>query len=368
MKQTFSHTYKYIGLFACAISILALPNLTLAAQLKPTCSLTVTTNAGTATFNDSETVYAEQGSVVTLAWNSKSATKAQDSNKDAVTLSGVATSTLTKDTAFTYVFSAESKKTTCSVNIKLASASISETALTTTKHNQVISGTATNTKTLNVKIYIHGLSKPVFTSKTVKVKNNKWSVSVTKKLPDGIYDVVVTGDKKVILNKLATGTLTIGDIVATAPMVATTIVVEQIPLLVGGTGHAGGLLPISYLQVINIGKEQATLTGFTVVQTGDASTDSILSLSTVDDTGLLHSSIGGVAGKLLFKNNSAFIPTTAILKPGEMHLFTIKAALIPNVSSYVGTKLALKVGAVQSNAKTTRAVFPINGVQWVIAN
>jgi hypothetical protein len=93
-----------------------------------------------------------------------------------------------------------------------------------------------------------------------------------------------------------------------------------------------------------------------------------LSLSTVDDTGLLRSAIGGVAGKLLFKNGSAFIPTTAVLKPGEMHLFTIKAALVPNVSAYVGTRLALKVAAVHSNAKATRAVFPIGGVQWTIAN
>jgi hypothetical protein len=348
--------------------MMALPQVSFGATKAPTCTLTATTTAGTATFNDTETVYGEKDSVMTLAWNSKNATKAKDGDNEAVALSGVATTTLTKDTTFKYVFSAGSKKATCSVAVKIVSASINEATLTTTKHNPVLTGTAKNVKTLNVKIYKQGTTKPLFTRKTVKVKNNKWSTSVTKKLPDGIYDVVVTGDKKVVLNKLVSATLTVGDVAASAPTSATTIVVEQIQLLIGGIGHAGGLLPLSYLQVINIGKEPATLTGFTVTQIGDASTDSILSLSTVDDTGLLRSAIGGVAGKLLFKNGSAFIPTTAVLKPGEMHLFTIKAALVPNVSAYVGTRLALKVAAVHSNAKATRAVFPIGGVQWTIAN
>ncbi len=368
MKQINIQTLKHLGLFAFALTMLVLPNFSFAATANPSCSLTVTTEKGTTTFNDSEKIYTEKGSVVVLLWSSRNATKAITNSDDTIGLTGVEVKMPTKDTTYGYEFTGNGKKVTCEANIVIAEGSIKESTLTTSKSTPTISGKAENVKSVYVKVYKEGSTKPVFTSKTIKVKKDAWSVKVTKKLADGQYNIVVTGDKKVLLNTLVTGVLTVGDVDTTSASANTTIVVEQIPLLIGGIAHAGGLLPLSYLQVINIGKEVATLSGFNVIQTGNASTNSILSLSTVDDTGLLRSSVDGVAGSSLFKNGSAFIPTVAVLKPGEMHLFTIKAGLVPNVSAYVGTQLGIRVSAVKSNAKTTRGVFPIGGVQWTIAN
>lgn len=369
MNQYLSkHSSKVQLVFVFALCLFVLPQMTFASTSRPSCTLTVTTHVGTTTFNDSETVYVDKGTAVAIAWKSKNATKAVDTAGDTIELSGSTTTSPLTDTSYKYVFSAGSKKATCVAKVHLVAVTIDESSLQGVKNNPVINGSAVGLKTVNVLMYEQGTSKQLFKSKTIKVKNGVWSVKVTKKFSDGLYDIVVLGDKKFKLNKLAVGVLNVGDIVASAPTAATTIVVQPVPLLIGGIGHGGGLLPLSYLQVINVGKEVATLKGFTVTQTGDASTDSILSLSTVDDTGLLRSSIGGVAGKSLFTNGSAFIPTVAMLNPGEMHLFTIKAALLPNVTSYIGTKLVIKVASVQSNVKNTRAVFPIAGVQWIIAN
>ncbi|MDD5068602.1 MAG: hypothetical protein PHN89_03320, partial [Candidatus Pacebacteria bacterium] len=57
---------------------------------------------------------------------------------------------------------------------------------------------------------------------------------------------------------------------------STTLVVSLVPLLSGGVVHAGKTVPISSLQITNVGKELAILRGFWVQQNGTAPTQSII--------------------------------------------------------------------------------------------
>lgn len=143
----------------------------------------------------------------------------------------------------------------------------------------------------------------------------------------------------------------------------TTLAIQSVPLLVGGTAHAGGSVPVSYLQITNIGTECALLKGFWVTQRGSAPTQSVTGLSTVDDTG---GSRGLIEGSLLFQNGTALAPTYALFAPGQMLLFTIKVNMALDVSPYVGTQLILEVASVESTA-SVRGQFPIQGTTWTIA-
>lgn len=146
----------------------------------------------------------------------------------------------------------------------------------------------------------------------------------------------------------------------------TTLAVQSVPLLVGGTAHAGKSVAISYLQITNIGNEGALLKGFWVKQNGSASTTSIIGLSTVDDKGGSRGSVGGIEGFTPFQNGSAFAPTDAFFTPGQMRLFTIKAIMTNAVSAYIGTQLMIDVTSVETTA-TVKGQFPIRGTTWTIA-
>ena len=146
----------------------------------------------------------------------------------------------------------------------------------------------------------------------------------------------------------------------------TTLAVQSIPLLVGGTVHAGQTVPISYLQITNIGQEGALLKGFWVQQNGSAPVQSVIGLTTVDDQGGSRGSVGGTEGFVLFKDGLAFAPTEiTTFAPGQMRLFTIKAVLVNNVSYYRGTQLMIEVVSIDTNAKVAGS-FPIRGTTWTI--
>lgn len=146
----------------------------------------------------------------------------------------------------------------------------------------------------------------------------------------------------------------------------TTLAVQSIPLLVGGTVHAGQSVAVSYLQITNIGKEGALLKGFWIKQNGSASTTSVTGLSTVDDKGGSRGFSGGVEGSTPFQNGSALAPTDAFFAPGQMKLFTIKAIMTNAISLHVGTQLMIDVTSIETTA-TVRGQFPIRGTTWTIA-
>jgi hypothetical protein len=231
-----------------------------------------------------------------------------------------------------------------------------------------IYGEAVGTKNVYFTVAKKDDSKILFKSKVVKVAKGKWSATVTKKLANGEYDIVLYGDKKYEQNKLSSEVLTIGKVAQSEATVDTTLVVESLPLLVGGTAKAGTLVPFSYLQILNIGKKPAVLTGFNVSQIGSTPVSFLQSLSSVDDSGLINNKIEGVSGKSIFKDGKAVIPTKITLEPGAMHLFTLKTALVPNVAAAVGTELKLQVTDVKSTAKIIRGSFPIRPVTWTIVN
>jgi len=147
----------------------------------------------------------------------------------------------------------------------------------------------------------------------------------------------------------------------------TTLSVRKVPLLVGGTVHAGEAVPVSYMQITNVGDEGALVTGFWIVQNGSAPVASVIGLSTVDDKGVIRDVTGGTEGATPFQNGMAFAPTNAFFAPGQTRLFTIKALMTQNVSSYIGMQLMIEVASVKTTAETKSQQFPIRGTTWTIA-
>lgn len=145
----------------------------------------------------------------------------------------------------------------------------------------------------------------------------------------------------------------------------TTLAIQSIPLLFGGTVQAGQSIPIAYLQITNIGSEGALLKGFWIKQNGTAPTESIIGLSTIDDKSGLRGSVGGMEGIILFQNGSGFAPTDAYFAPGQMRLFTIKASMAGNISLYLGTQIVIDLIGLDTTA-TVREPLPIRGTTWTI--
>ena len=146
----------------------------------------------------------------------------------------------------------------------------------------------------------------------------------------------------------------------------TTLAIASVPLLTGGTAHAGQSVPISYLQITNVGGEGALLKGFWVEQNGSSPTESVIGLSTVDDRGGSRSSAGGAEGSTPFQNGVALAPTDAYFAPGQMRLFTIKATITRVVDSYIGMQLVIDVTSIET-AAAVQGQFPIRGTTWTIA-
>ncbi len=74
------------------------PLATHAASTKPTCSLTVTTPIGEVTMHKEKDVLLKKGDDIEIEWESKNVKKAFDGDGDAISLSGSATSSPTKNT------------------------------------------------------------------------------------------------------------------------------------------------------------------------------------------------------------------------------------------------------------------------------
>jgi hypothetical protein len=233
-----------------------------------------------------------------------------------------------------------------------------------------LSGGGVKGKTIKVIIRDEETGKTVFKSKSLKVKNGKWKTNISKWLSEDSYEILI-GSK--------TGTLTIGEeegtngntsaqqtIQAPAPVQnKTTFSVATVPLLTGGIARGGMSVPVSYIQIKNIGPEPATLKGFWIRQNGSAPQQSVIGLSTVDDKGGSRGYTGGVEGATPFKDNMAFAPTDAVFAPGQMKLFTIKAQLGANINSYLGSQLMIDVVSLDANANMS-GQFPIRGTTWTL--
>lgn len=259
------------------------------------------------------------------------------------------------------------EKPSCSVSFANVTCRVSEYNESKGTLKIKLAGTESEETKVKVKIMEKGETKALYTSKYLKVKKGEWKVSVSKKLSEKNYDMNIAGES---------GTLTIGKNIqqssnsssAKLSPSSTTLSVSFVPLLSGGTALAGGRVPVSYLKVVNTGKETATLQGFWMRQNGTAPVSVITGFSTVDDKGGSRGLNGGVEGSTPFnKNGLAFAPTDAVFVPGQMRLFTIMALISNNIPSSAGTELKIDVDSIQTNATSVQGTFPIKGTTWGIA-
>jgi hypothetical protein len=130
--------------------------------------------------------------------------------------------------------------------------------------------------------------------------------------------------------------------------------------------HGGDAVPVSYLQINNIGQDGALLKGFWIRQNGSAPGEAVIGLSTVDDMGGSRGLVGGLEGSTPFKNGLAFASTTAYFAPGQMRLFTIKTIMTSQILPYLGAQLIIDVVSIDSTA-SPQGNFPIPGTTWTIA-
>lgn len=329
-------------------AILLAPNFASAATKKPSCTLTVTTPSGKTTVRTEKDIAVSSGDSVRVAWDMKNATKVV-SGKTEVDESDSETFTVTKSTSRSYTVFAGKKKETCEVSFVVTDASLTTATLST--KDKKLAGTAEGVREL--KIYVTKDKKKVYTSKDLKVKNGKWSVTMKKALPAGSYNVEIQGDK---LGTLFAGTMTAGSVSSGGSVSA-----SLVPLLMGGTARAGESVPVFYLKLANTGKAPATITGVTMRQAGSAPTAAISNLTIIDEKG----GSSGNSGINAFKNGIVRIPTTVVLAPGEMRLFTVRAVLAPTARTYFGTQIALELTGVEGGVS---GKFPIRGTSLSIGN
>jgi len=235
-----------------------------------------------------------------------------------------------------------------------------------------ISGEDTLSETVKVSVNKKGEDKFLI-NKSTKVVNDTWKINSSKKFKAGDYEIKIIGlvDRKQKTELV--GTLYVGKKSNQLAKVSSTLAVSPIPLLFGGVARAGNAVPVSYLQVTNIGKEALVLNGFNLMQNGTASVDVVSGFTLFDGTDAFLGSVENVSGprgSALFKSNAAFFPAVVSFDPGQMRLFTIKAVITNNtgvLSQNFGKNLMLGLTSVDTNG-SVRGVFPIRGVSWIISN
>ncbi len=337
-----------------------------AASSKTSCTLTVTTPRGDTTFDKDEDVYVLKGEAVTVAWESKNATKATDSDGDTIDTEDSVTLSPTKDTTLEYRFTGKGRRAECEVTLKVVEASFDAATLSTSTTKPTISGEVEGLKSVWFEVENED-GKRVFKSKTLKPRKGEWSAKLSKPLAEGVYNITLFGDKKAELNVLATSTLEILEKGSTSSQSSSgkkvgTLSVSALPLLSGGNAGPGASVPIAYIRVANGGSVATSIEGFTLKQNGSASTDAVVGFSTSDDKGGSRSTTSGAG---LFKNGSAYVPLPGVIEPGQTRIFTIKALLAANSASYTGQALMLDVSGVNANASVPSA-FPIRGTTWTL--
>lgn len=344
--------------------LLALP-FPASAATKPSCELTVTTPNGSIEIDDRGKILLAEGNELTIAWDSKNAKEAFDDNNDEIDIEGSSTSSPSKNRTYTYRFENGNREVECEVFVQIADGNFKKSTLATKSLRPTLSGTASGTKSVQVAIYKSEGGKPLFISKAIKVKNGKWSTKVTKSLSKRDYAVALLGERRTALNVIATSTLSIGSALKKAKSANTTFVVEPVPLLSGGTAKAGTAIPVSYLQVINIGKAAGKVESFSVKQNGSASTDAIVGFVVSDNRSAAVTSVGSISKPIVFKDGKATIPVSVPIEAGQMRLFTIKAILAPNIISNLSKQLKLDISKVETDG-AEKGTFPIPGTTWTI--
>ncbi len=361
MNQLFSKTSTFAMVICIVGTFTLFAQPVSAATIKPTCSLSVTHDGITTQTKLKEEITVLKNTPVTIVWASKNATKAVDSDKNVVATSGTSTVTPEVKSKYEYTFSQGSKKVTCSVEVSIISGTI--TTKTVVKNGEKINltGKVLGVKKVAVLLFADGTTTPTYTTKSLSVKNKKYSFKMPKALPDGNYRIVLqtTGASPVVL---ATSTIAVGKV---APVAHTALVVKTIPLLAGGMAKVGSGVAVAYIQVINVGNKPANLTGFTFAQNGTAPVSVISGLSITDEAGLARGSVGNMISGLPFTTSSITIPVITTLAAKESRLFTVRAVVGPTATMNIGQTMVLTLQGITGDAKVQSAL-PLSGVTWTI--
>lgn len=362
MKKSLYHI-KTFGILSFFCLSLLLPSFSLAATSKLSCTLTATTPNGEVELDSNDVVMLTKGEDIEIAWESKNAKKAYvgTGTKNPIELEGSATSSPSKTRTDTYRFENGNKKVYCKVKIEVVEGNFEDASMVTKITKPTLQGEAMGTKNVQVLIFKEDGKKPYFSSKQIRVKDGEWSTKISKNLSKGEYMVVLKGEKNTLLNTIATTTLTIGTKSMPKKTTSdTTFVVASVPLLSGGTIQAGATKPISYLQVLNIGKTVGKIEGFKIKQNGTAPTSAITSMTVSNEQGVL-----ATINAPVFKDGVVTLPTAIPLLPQQMQLITIKVTLAPTAITSLGKQFKLDVSGVTTNGKM-QSVFPIRGVIWTV--
>lgn len=353
-------------LLSLVLLLLVVPSFSFAATARPSCSLMVRTSDGDVAARGTEKheLFLHEGDIVQITWKSKNAETARDGQGESVSLSGVATFTVRTSSDYSYHFSAGSREVSCGVSVQVIAGAITS-ASTFIAAKPTISGTASGVKTVQVLIRREGATQVLYKSKMLKVHKETWKTKVSKKLPNGNYDVEVVAGKGATRATLVSGTFSVNTDKKNSTSSAASLQVSAVPLLAGGVATAGSEVPISYLQIRNSGKESVLLQGFWVKENGSAAPRAVIGFSAIDDQGVSRGRTGGSEGSTPFKNGLVFVPAVATFAPGEMRLYTIKGVLTSNTSAYRGQQLMIDVTALDATA-SVKGVFPIRGTTWTI--
>ena len=332
-----------------------------AATVKPICALTVTHDGKITQTKSKETIMVLKNTPVNIVWSSKNATKAIDSARNTIAPEGTATVTPAVKTKYEYTFSQGSKKVTCSVEVDIISGTITTKTIVKNGEKINLTGKVVGVKKVAVVVYAEGTTTPTYTTKSLSVKNKKYSFKMPKALADGNYRIVLQtiGTNPVVL---ATSTIAVGKV---APVAQTMLVVKTIPLLNGGMAKVGSGVAVAYIQVINIGTKPANLTGFTFAQNGTAPVSAIAGLSITDEAGLARGSIGNMNSGSPFTSSVITIPITTTLAAKESRLFTVRAVVGPTATMNIGQTMVLSLQGVTGDA-SVQSALPLSGVTWTI--
>jgi hypothetical protein len=347
---------------------LVVPSTASAARGDLGCNLIAITSLGAVLSTDETDIYVVAGEAVTFIWQGVNADTAFGPDRKAVATLGLMAYSPTTDTSYSYHFYRAGTKVACTANVTVVTGNITNKTLATASTKPTIRGTVTGTDHVYLELYTDTAKAPYYTSKVATVKNGTWSFKITKTLAKREYTAVLRGEKGNALNIITEETLRVGTAVprsnsAVSPdldISTTTFVTEVVPLLSGGTIKVGTTVPISYLQVINIGSSEGLITGFTIKQTGNAAVAKLASISVVSERGT-HAQVHGTT----FKNGIVQVPVSIPIIAGEMLLFTLKTELANDATSEIAKQYKLDVTGVTTNA-TMQGVFPVRGTTWTV--
>lgn len=368
MKKLYPYHISAVCILVCLVGMSGLPQSAAAASSKPTCRMTLSVASVTtrSTNSRSKPILVPLGVPVNLAWESSRATKVVDQNGQSVALDGMATVTPKRSTTYSITVSKGSARTKCSVPVTVVTSSITAQPTGVVSTRPTISGRANGVSSVVVTITPVGTSTPIFMSDTLRVRNGTWSWRVPKALVTSNYQVAVMAQGKVNTPVVATSTLTVG-LPSPAGTVAPTVIVQPVPLLIGGVARSGATVAVAYLQVINISTATATIKGFTLRQTGTAPASTMVGMTSVTDNGMARGTVGNMMTGTPFIGNDVVVPLETTLAPREMRLVTIKAVMSPMLASSLGATVVLQVVGV-SGSLLPKATFPLFGTVWTIGN